>query len=107
MKKTVKIALAMYVIVMLGCVFAFVMQKSVTYEHINFAREKIIAAMGTDPNMVQSVDYNRYLAEASIAMGHEIEEHLLNAVHFYGYGLHIFAVLLGDGNVLRTGSVSQ
>ena len=79
MNRTVKIALGIYVIVMLGCVFAFFMQKSVAYnDHINPAREQMMASMGTSPETAQIVEYNRRLAETSIGMGHEIEEHLLS-----------------------------
>ena len=79
MNKSIKAALAVYVIVMLGCIVAFLMQKSVTYnDHINPARERMMEAMGTNTELAQAVEYNRHLAEASIGMGHEIEEHLLS-----------------------------
>ncbi len=79
MKKSMKVALAVYVIVMLVSVSSFFMQKKVTYnDHINPAREKILSSMGTSPEIALSVEYNRYLSEKSIGMGNEIEEHLLS-----------------------------
>jgi len=77
MDKIVKLALVAYILIMLGCTVAFFMQKSVIYnDHINPAREKMLASMGTNPDTAQSIEYNRALAETSIRAGNEIQEHL-------------------------------
>ena len=77
MYRTIKVALAVYVLVMVVCTVVFFMQKSVIYsEHINPAREKMLAFTGSNPDVEQSVEYNRSLGESSIRMGNEIQEHL-------------------------------
>lgn len=79
MNKRIKAGLAVYVLVMFGCVIAFFMQKSITYsDHIHPARERMMEAMGASLDAAEIAEHNRHLSEASIGMGNEIEEHLLS-----------------------------
>ncbi len=77
MNRIVKLALAVYVLVMFVCTISFFMQKSVIYgDHINPAREDMMEFRGTNPDTAQAIEYNRSLAESSIRMGNELQEHL-------------------------------
>ncbi len=79
MNKCIKAGLALYVLVMFGCVIAFFMQQSIAYsDHIYPARERIMAAKGANLDAAQIAEHNRHLSEASIGMANEIEEHLLS-----------------------------
>ncbi len=77
MYRIIKVALAVYIVVMLVCAVVFFMQKSVIYsEHINPAQEKMLTSMGENADAEKAIEYNRSLAETSIRMGNEIQEHL-------------------------------
>jgi hypothetical protein len=87
MKTTLKIAIAIYLIVMVGCVIVFFVQQSVVYgNHIKPGRETSHSPVAVTFRDKQSGQVheaeitfvNDSIATNPLRMGNEIEEHLLS-----------------------------
>ncbi|MHB1037706.1 MAG: hypothetical protein ACYC35_24595 [Pirellulales bacterium] len=108
MKTSVKIAVAVYLLVMVGCLAAFFVQQSVVYsDHITPGREQSRAPMAVtlkDKATGESRQAEITLLDDSIAtnpprMGNEIEEHLLSLLAAnLATGAMLVFVVLGGAN---------
>ncbi len=85
MKISIKIAVAVYLIVMIGCVFAFFVQRSVVYgDHIRPGREHskspvVVQLKDRQSGAVREAELtfvNDSVVTNPLRMGNEIEEHL-------------------------------
>ena len=106
MKTSVKVAVAVYLLVMVGCLAAFFVQQSVVYsDHITPGREQSRTPMAVtfkDKATGETRQAEITLLDDSIAtnplrMGNEIEEHLLSllAANLATGAMLIFIVLEG------------
>lgn len=87
MKTSVKTAIAVYLVVMAGCVVAFFVQQSVVYsDHITPGREQAQSPVTITLRDKQSGEVreaeitfvNDSIVTSPLRMGNEIEEHLLS-----------------------------